>query len=157
MTAEISLHSLIASAGKKARRIGRGNAKGGNYSGRGMKGQRARTGGKRGLAKRAIKSFILRVPKSKGFVSLTPGFVVIKVSVLQKHFKDGEVVNLKALKRLGLIKAGVSGVKVLGDVKLTKKLIVKLNAYTKSARSAIVAAGGSVEQASTTKTKKLTS
>lgn len=155
MTANVSLHTLVATPGKKSRRVGRGNAKGGNYSGRGMKGQRSRSGGKRGIAKRAIKSYIMGVPKVRGFVSQIDKYEIIKVAILEKYFKDGEVVNIRSLKKLGLIKDNGRGVKVIGTGKLTKKLTVKLNAYTVSARNAIVSAGGSVEQASTVKVKEV--
>lgn len=155
MTSIISLNTLAAAVGKKSRRVGRGNAKGGNTSGRGNKGQRARSGGKRGLGKHAIKSLMLKVPKNKGFVSQTPKYESIKLSIIEKHFKEGEIVNIRSLKKLGLIKGIGRGVKVLGDSKLTKKLIVKLHSYTTSARNAIVAAGGSVEETSVTKVKEV--
>lgn len=154
MSATISLHTLVATPGKKHRRVGRGNAKGGNQSGRGAKGQKARSGGKRGVGKRSIKGFMLRIPKSKGFVSQMPSFEVVKISSLEKYFKDGEIVNVKALKKLGLVKGNDRGIKVLSDGKLTKKLTVKLHAYTSAAREAIVGAGGSVEQASVAKVKE---
>jgi len=154
MSLKISLHKLAASVGKKARRVGRGNAKGGNTSGRGNKGQKARSGGKRGIGKRSIKGYMLKIPKSKGFVSQTPKYEVIKISTLEKYFKDGEIVNLRALKKLGLIKGSGRGVKVLGDSKLTKKLTVKLHTYAAAARNAIVGAGGSVEQAFVARVKE---
>lgn len=154
MSTNVSLHTLVATPEKKSRRVGRGNAKGGNYSGRGMKGQRSRSGGKRGLSKRSIKGFMMGVPKSRGFVSQVEKYEVIKVATLEKYFKDGEVVNIRALKKLGLIKDNGRGVKIISSGKLTKKLTVKLNAYTVSARNAIVSAGGSVEEASTVKVKE---
>ena len=155
MTTKVSLHNLVASAGKKARRVGRGNAKGGNTSGRGNKGQKARSGGKRGIGKRSIKGYMLKIPKNKGFISQIPKYEVIKTSALEKYFKDGEIVNLRALKKLGLIKDSGRGVKVLSDAKLTKKLTVKLHAYATAARDAIVGAGGSVEQAFVAKVKEV--
>lgn len=156
MSTKVSLNNLPASAGKKSRRVGRGNAKGGNTSGRGNKGQRARSGGKRGISKRAIKSMVLKIPKNKGFNSQTPKYETIKTSALEKYFKEGEVVNIRALKKLGLIKGSGRGVKLLADSKITKKLTVKLDSYTLAARSAIVGAGGSIEQGSVKKVKEVT-
>jgi len=76
----IGLHSIHPGPrSKKTRtRIGRGNGSGiGTYSGRGIKGQRARSGGKSGLTARAMKPYLLRIPKSRGFASDAVPFSVV--------------------------------------------------------------------------------
>ncbi len=70
----LTLHNLKKSKGiTKSKRLGRGNSSGvGTYSTRGMKGQRSRSGGKSGLIARSINSYLLRIPKVKGFKSFKP-------------------------------------------------------------------------------------
>ncbi len=130
---------------KKARvRRGRGNASGGNYSGRGMKGQRARTGGRSGLKFRGVKAYLLRIPKARGFKSGEEKNIPINLGTLNKCFNDGEMVSLKSLVRLGLIIRGQKNVKILAKGELTKKLQVKIDNLSARAKEAILAAGGNI-------------
>lgn len=141
----LSLHNLEkskSSSSKKDRR-GRGNASGsGNYSGRGMKGQRSRSGGKSGLAARSIKGYLLRIPKVRGFKSLNKSKAGVNVGDLNKHFKDGERINARAMLKAGLISTIAYGVKILSKGELKKKLIVEANDFSASAREKITKAGG---------------
>ena len=70
----------------------------------------------------------------------------MNVSDLEKRFNDGDVVDAEALIKVGLIKKAKDGVKVLGNGDLTKKLTVKVNAYSKTAKEKIEAVGGSAEE-----------
>lgn len=156
--AEITLHNLKINkkARKKAKRVGRGNASGsGTYSGRGLKGQRSRSGGKSGLKRRGLKQMLKSKPKIGGFKSLKPKMETVNLDRLEVAFNDGELVNSKKLIAKNLIKTAKNGVKVLGNGKLTKKLTVIVNNFSKSAKKAIIEAGGKAEiKSSKTKVKK---
>ncbi|MFA6307993.1 MAG: 50S ribosomal protein L15 [Patescibacteria group bacterium] len=141
----LSLHNLEKSKGtdKKSKRLGRGNATGsGNYSTRGMKGQRSRSGGRSGLALRSIRSYLLGIPKVRGFKSLNTARAIINIADLEKNFSDGDTVNIRAMLKAGLIETIANGVKVLSDGKLTKKITVEANAYSAGAKEKIETAGG---------------
>lgn len=142
------MHNLELAVGAKRnkRRVGRGNASGkGNYSGRGMKGQRARSGGKNKLALKGIKTYLLRIPKKRGFTSFKIKPAVVNIKVLNSIFKDNDSVTPQVLWRLGLIKDVKYGVKILGEGELTKKLMVKANQFSRTAKNAILKAGGKIE------------
>lgn len=150
----LSLHNLEKSKGndKKKTRLGRGNATGsGNYSTRGMKGQRSRSGGKSGLALRSIKSYLLGVPKVRGFKSPNKSMAVINVGDLEKNFSSGMTVNARAMLRASLIITIATGVKVLSEGKITKNLIVEANAFSAGAKEKIEAVGGQAVIVSTKK------
>jgi len=86
-----------------------------------------------------------RLPK-RGFNNIfAKEIVTVNVSDLEKRFNDGDVVDVAALKASGLIKKELDGVKVLGNGDLTKKLEVKVNAYSEAAKAKIEAAGGKAE------------
>lgn len=125
------------------KRVGRGNASGhGTYSGRGQKGQRSRSGGKKGLKVRGLKSILKRIPKLKGFKSLFSKMAIVNLGALEKKFKEGKVIDPIALIKIGLIRTDRYGVKILGRGKITKKFIVKASAFSRKAEEAIKKAGG---------------
>ncbi|MEK7189154.1 MAG: 50S ribosomal protein L15 [Patescibacteria group bacterium] len=146
--AELSLHSIRRPRGQKKRkkRVGRGNASGrGTYSGRGMKGQTARSGGTRGIARRsAFHQFLMRTPKLRGFKRSSPAVATVNLGQLDARFKDGDTVSQKSLVSRGLARRTPGGIKVLGNGTLTKKLAVNVRSVSRSARAAIEKAGGSV-------------
>ncbi|MCB0317634.1 MAG: 50S ribosomal protein L15 [Bdellovibrionales bacterium] len=138
---------------KRTKRIGRGEASGwGKTSGRGAKGQLARTGGKvREGFEGGQTPLYRRIPKW-GFFSRTRilGWNIyntINLNQLDSKFSDGDTVDLESLKSKGLGTRSRlrGGVKVLGSGKITKKLTVKVHSITKAAKAAIESAGGSVE------------
>jgi large subunit ribosomal protein L15 len=142
----ISLNTLKATPGsrKSTVRVGRGNASGhGTFSGRGIKGQRARSGGRKNLRKRGLKQMLMQLPKSRGFGSLQAQASVINLSVLQEKFPAKAKVTPELLLRSKLIRTK-QWVKILGDGKLTNALQVSAHAFSKTAKAAIEAAGGSV-------------
>ena len=153
----LTLHNLQKSKGKiKKKRVGRGNSSGmGTYSTRGLKGQRSRSGGKSGLRARSIKSYLLRIPKVKGFKSFKTDQETVNIKDLNKNFQEGEIVNARALLKLGLIKTITKGVKVLAIGKLNKKLIVEANSFSKEALEKINKAGGEVRLIEIKKEEKL--
>jgi len=137
----LSLSNLQKSKGSTHRRkiLGRGTGTGrGNYSTRGMKGQRARSGGKNKLALKGIKNYLLRIPKMRGFTSFKIRPVTVNINVLEATFKDNDLVSPEILWCLELIKDVKSGVKILGEGKLTKKLTVKASKFSKTAKNAIL-------------------
>lgn len=143
---ELSLNNLKVGKKKKAKRVGRGNSSGsGTYSGRGLKGQRSRSGGKGGLKRRGLVQTLKSKPKIGGFKSMKPKLETISLGMLEKHFEAGELVDAKKLIKKGLIDTKKYGLKILGTGKLTKKLTVKANAFSESAKKAIMDAGGQVE------------
>jgi len=154
----LGLHTLTKIKTKKRKRVGRGNASGhGTYSTRGIKGQRSRSGGKKGLKKLGAKQWLQKVPKKKGFTSPHAKKEIIKLADLEKYFNNGDVVTAKVLHKKGLINNIKVGVKVLSNGKLTKKLTVKADAFSVKAKEAIEKLGGRaevVERQTTDKDKK---
>ena len=145
----MKLHELTPAAGSKkaVKRIGRGPASGqGKTAGKGHKGQLARAGrGMRPGFEGGQMPLQRRLPK-RGFNNIfAKEIVTVNVSDLEKRFNDGDVVDVAALKASGLIKKELDGVKVLGNGELTKKLDVKVNAYSESAKQKIEALGGKAE------------
>ncbi len=145
----MKLHELTPAAGSKkaVKRIGRGPASGqGKTAGKGHKGQLARAGrGMRPGFEGGQMPLQRRLPK-RGFNNIfAKEIVTVNVSDLEKRFNDGDVVDVTALKASGLIKKELDGVKVLGNGDLTKKLEVKVNAYSEAAKAKIEAAGGKAE------------
>ena len=143
----LNLYNLKPATGAKKRkiRVGRGLSSGhGTYSGRGAKGQRARSGGKGGLKAFGLKGIIQSTPKLGGFRSLKPKLEIVNLSDLEQNFKDGDIITPQALKDKGLIGDIRVGVKILGDGKLTKKLVVKVNKISESGKVMIEKNGGQV-------------
>ncbi len=139
----ISLHNLKSQSGsrKPRKRLGRGNASGhGTYSTRGQKGQRARSGGRKGLVQLGVKHFIMRMPKQRGFKSQKGLVAEINVMSLNRFVND-TVVDAQVLKSAGLAKGEM--IKIIGGGKLIKRLQVKVP-VSQGAKAAIEAAGGRV-------------
>lgn len=144
----ITQHTLKPNLGsrKKRRNRGRGDGSGrGSFSGRGGKGQTARSGGNRKPGFEGGQTPLLRrLPKLKGFKNPNRlPFQVVNVDGLNV-FDEGTVVDLVALYDKKLISRKNRPIKVLGDGKLEKKLTVKADSVSASAKQKIEAAGGSV-------------
>lgn len=144
----ITQHSLRPNPGsrKKSKAFGRGDGSGhGSFSGRGGKGQTARSGGKRKAGFEGGQTPLLRrIPKLKGFKNPNKvPFQVINVESLNK-FDDGAELNLVAFYENELISHKNRPIKILGNGELQKKLIVKADACSASAKQKIEAKGGSV-------------
>lgn len=146
----MDLHNLKAPAGasKNRKRVGRGHSSGhGKTSGKGHKGQLARSGGGKGPGFEGGQTPIQRrLPKLPGFKNpFKKVFNIINLSQLESKFNSNEIVTPAVLKERGLIKKETIPVKILGDGQLSKKLTVKAHQFSKSAAEQIKAAGGSVE------------
>ena len=126
-------------------RRGRGHGSGnGKTAGKGHKGQKARSGAPRAGFEGGQMPLYRRIPK-RGFKNRnTMDIVAINVSALEV-FDNGAVVDVDALLAKGIVKNPRDGVKILGNGELTKKLSVKVNAYSASAKEKIEALGGTAE------------
>ena len=126
-------------------RRGRGHGSGnGKTAGKGHKGQKARSGAPRAGFEGGQMPLYRRIPK-RGFRNRnTMDIVAINVSALEA-FDNGAVVDVDALIEKGIVKNPRDGVKILGNGELTKKLSVKVNAYSASAKEKIEALGGTAE------------
>lgn len=144
----ISQHSLKPNPGsrKRSRSLGRGDSSGhGSFSGHGGKGQTARSGGniKAGF-EGGQTPLIRRLPKLKGFKNPNRlPFQTINVESLN-DFEDGSTVDIVALYENRLISRKNRPVKILGNGELTKKLTVKADACSGSAKQKIEAKGGEI-------------
>lgn len=147
---ELTLNNLKINkkAKKSPKRVGRGNASGhGTYSTRGLKGQRSRSGGKRGLQRFAMALKLRSKPKIGGFKSLYLKYDIVNLDQLEANFENGEIVNVTKLIAKNLIKSAKNGVKILGKGQLSKKLTVSAHAFSETAKEAIIKAGGKIQLA----------
>lgn len=145
----MKLHELSPAPGSNVpvKRIGRGPASGqGKTAGKGHKGQKARAG--RGMNpgfEGGQMPLQRRLPK-RGFNNIfAKEIAIVNLSALEEVFENGAVIDTEALLSSGLVKKELDGIKVLGHGELTKKFTVKANAFSKSAKEKIEAAGGTAE------------
>ncbi|AGN34581.1 50S ribosomal protein L15 [Bacillus paralicheniformis] len=144
----MKLHELKPAEGsrKTRNRVGRGIGSGnGKTAGKGHKGQNARSGGgvRPGFEGGQMPLF-QRLPK-RGFTNINrKDFAVVNLDKLNS-FAEGTEVTPELLLETGVISKLKSGVKILGDGQLEKKLTVKANKFSASAKQAIEAAGGTAE------------
>ena len=142
----------LQSSGKKRKRVGRGGARGGT-SGRGSKGQNARSGGPKGRGFEGGQTPLQRRLPKRGFSNapFSKEVSLVNLSSLERVFVDGDEVNAQTLVQKGLIKPKKSEqsdvkkgtiVKILGDGKLSKKLTISAYAFSASAIQAIEKVGG---------------
>ena len=126
-------------------RRGRGHGSGnGKTAGKGHKGQKARSGAPRPGFEGGQMPLYRRLPK-RGFKNMNRlEIVAINVSDLER-FENGATVDVNALVESGVVKNTRDGVKILGNGELTKKLNVKVSAYSASAKEKIEALGGTAE------------
>lgn len=142
----MQLHDLKPAAGahRKSRRVGRGTGSGsGKTSGRGQKGQNARSEGFRLGFEGGQMPLSQRLPKLPGFKNPFKKFYAV-VNLSKLHiFADGAKVDARSLVEAGLARAGEE-VRILGTGRLKRKLTVEAHSFSLSARAAIEARGGSV-------------
>ena len=144
----MKLHDLKPAVGATTaeKRLGRGTGSGlGKTSGKGHKGAKARSGGgKRPGFEGGQMPLTMRLPK-RGFTNKwRTEYVAINVDRLE-IFEDGQVVTPVELIEMGIIKKIEDGVKIMGNGELTKKLTVRANKFTASAKEKIEAVGGKAE------------
>lgn len=127
-------------------RRGRGHGSGnGKTAGKGHKGQKARSGAPRIGFEGGQMPLFRRIPK-RGFTDPNSKVITgINVSVLEDRYNAGDEVTLENLLEKRIIRKINDGVKILGNGELTKKLTVKVNAFSESAKEKIEAVGGTCE------------
>lgn len=144
----MKLHELKPSEGsrKERNRVGRGTGSGnGKTSGRGHKGQKARSGGGVRLGFEGGQLPLFRRLPKRGFTNINrKEYAVVNVGTLNR-FEDGTEVTPELLIETGVISIAKSGIKVLSEGKIEKKLTVKANKFSAAAKEAIEAAGGQTE------------
>jgi len=142
------IHELTASEGAThvAKRKGRGHGTGnGKTAGRGHKGQKARSGGGVRIGFEGGQMPLARRIPKRGFNNIfAKPMESVNVHQLDR-FEDGAVIGKEELLEAGILSKCTYGVKVLGNGEITKKLTVKANAFSESARQKIEAAGGKAE------------
>ena len=145
----MKLHTMYPAEGatKVAKRKGQGVGTGnGKTAGRGHKGQNARSGGgvRPGFEGGQLPLF-RRLPK-RGFsnAKFKTTYATINLSDLN-NFENGAEITPELLKDMGILKNQLDGVKVLGNGKLEKKLTVKANKFSETAKEAIESLGGKIE------------
>lgn len=126
-------------------RRGRGHGSGnGKTAGKGHKGQKARSGAPRIGFEGGQMPLYRRIPK-RGFTNRnTKEIVAITLNALER-FEDGATVDVNTLVEAGVVKNPRDGIKILGNGELTKKLNVRVNAFSESAKAKIEALGGTAE------------
>ena len=144
----MELSNLQPAAGSKHSdnfRRGRGHGSGnGKTAGKGHKGQKARSGAPRPGFEGGQMPLYRRIPK-RGFTNRnSKEIVAINISEFER-FRSGSTVTIEKMVEVGLIKNPRDGVKILGNGEFTKKLNVKANAFSASAKEKIEALGGTVE------------
>ena len=142
----MKLNELQPAEGSRFKRLrkGRGLSSGHGFtSGRGTKGQKAH--GKTRLGFEGGQMPLYRQKPKRGFTSMNhKDYALISLTTLNR-FDDGAEVTPATLKEAGIVKNEKSGIKVLGNGQLTKKLTVMAHQFSASAKAAIEAAGGTAE------------
>lgn len=145
----MKLHTMYAAEGatKTRKRVGRGTGSGlGKTSGKGHKGQNARSGGGVRLGFEGGQLPLFRRLPKRGFSNamFKTTYAVLNLSDLNK-FEENTTVTPELLKEMGILKNQLDGVKILGNGTLEKKLIVKANQFSKKAQEEIEKLGGKAE------------
>lgn len=143
----MQLHEIKPIIKKKLKkRIGRGGKRG-SYSGRGIKGQKARAGHR---IRPEIRDTIKKLPKKRGyrFKTIKEKPKVINIGDFSSYFKDGDKVTPKILMEKGFLKlksGKIPAIKILGTGELDKKLLIKDCQISESVRKKVKERGGNVE------------
>lgn len=153
----MQIHELKVKPKKGRKRIGRGGKRG-TFSGKGMKGQKARSGAPIDpLFQGGSTSLMKRMKKIRGFKAVTPKKNVFNLKDIELIFKDGETVTMESLIKAGILRKSEvkQGVKILGTGELTKKVTISEEILVSdSAAAAIKKVGGAVNVAEAIDGKK---
>ncbi len=143
----IGLNTLSPAEGAKHRKkiVGRGESSGhGKTSGRGHKGQKARSGdGKMSYFEGGQMSIVRRTPK-RGHSISSERYEIVNISSIEAKFEAGAEITAESLKKAGIIKKN-GLIKVLANGELKKNFVVKVNVFSKTAKEKIEKAGGKAE------------
>ena len=144
-------HQVAAPRGarRSRKRVGRGDAAGGgSYAGRGMKGQKSRSGpGVRPGFEGGQMPLIKGLPMKRGFNNrYKTYYALVNLDTLQERFDAGARVTPETLHQLGIVRRTRLPLKVVGNGELSQAITVAAHKFTASARAKIEAAGGTVEE-----------
>jgi large subunit ribosomal protein L15 len=143
----VRIHELKPAEGsnRRSKRVGRGMSSGwGKTSGRGQKGQKARSKAKGPFFEGGQMPLVRRMPK-RGFTNISQKvYAEVKLQDLNR-FAPGTVITPELLIESGLVKKVNDGIKILGNGEITQALTVQAHSFTKSAAAKIEEAGGKVE------------
>ncbi|MBM31653.1 MAG: 50S ribosomal protein L15 [Chloroflexi bacterium] len=147
----VELHKLKPPVGAKSNRKRKGRGDGsnkGSYSGRGLKGQKARSGGSLPLFFEGGQlPLVKKLPFMRGFYNrFRKSYLPINLDKLEILFESGDKVNPEILYEKNIISKKNSLVKILGKGDLTKSLVVSAHGFSKNAKEKIEKAGGSIEK-----------
>lgn len=144
----LSLHTVRPASGAKKtkKRVGRGLGSTGTYSGRGVKGQRARSGGRSGLKLKGLRGIMLAIPKERGFNSRYPKPAAVNLELLSKMFADGATVTLSALKKKRLVPSSATHAKILGRGTIAIALKIRGCEVSGSAKEKLLNAGATIQE-----------
>jgi large subunit ribosomal protein L15 len=144
----LSLNNIKPARGAthRKKRVGCGESSGhGKTSGRGHKGQKARSGGSIRLGFEGGQMPLLRKMPKRGFIStFKKVWGIVNLSDLEQY-DNGIVVDEAFLREMGFVDGNIYGVKILGDGELTKKITARVHAVSAGAREKIEKAGGTIE------------
>lgn len=134
-------------ANKKRKRVGRGPGSGwGKTSGKGHKGQNARSGGRVHPRFEGGQTPLARRLPKVGFTNVhAKSVVTVNVRDLERVFESGDTVDSASLRSKGLVKGSFDHIKILGEGELTKSLSVSVDRFSSTARQKIESAGGTAK------------
>ncbi|MDP6101006.1 MAG: 50S ribosomal protein L15 [Dehalococcoidia bacterium] len=144
------VHELCPAPGARhsRKRVGRGDGSGhGTYSGRGLKGQKSRSGGGvRPSFEGGQLPLVKRLPEKRGFYNrFRVEYSVVSIAGLSR-FSEGTVITPQLLKEHGMIKTLKKPVKILGDGEVKQPVTVQVHRFSRSARLKLEAGGGKAEE-----------
>ncbi len=138
----------VSQSRKKKKTIGRGGKKG-TYSGKGNKGQKARSGAHVDpLFEGGRSTLIDHMKKKRGFTSRTRKRSIVQITDIEKNFENGAIISVESLVNMKLIarKNVFFGIKVLGNAKVAKKFVFEKEIFiSETVKKAVLAAGGEVK------------
>jgi large subunit ribosomal protein L15 len=143
----LNIHTLAPTKGARTKsfRIGRGEGSGrGKTAGKGTKGQKSRTGGRRGLKMKGLKQMLLGIPKLRGFKSRYVKAETVTIDKVVKAFNAGERIDIKALKAKDLVSSTAMTAKIVGSADVGKVLTFNNIKASATAKTAIEKAGGTL-------------
>ncbi len=141
------LNNLKSNNQKSRTRVGRGNGSKGTYSGRGLKGQKSRSGG--GVPvffEGGQLPLVKRLPFLRGFKNrFKKQYSLVNLASIDSNYKNGDTVDSDSLYTKGLIRKKTENIKILGDGELTKKLNFLVHSASKSAQDKIKKSGSQID------------
>ncbi len=141
------LNNLKSNNQKSRSRVGRGNGSKGTYSGRGVKGQKSRSGGGVPIFFEGGQlPLVKRLPFLRGFKNrFKKQYSLVNLSAIDSNYKSGDKVDSDSLYSKGIIRKKTENIKILGDGELTKKLNFSVHAASKSAQDKIQKSGSQID------------